>query len=138
LLERFAFWREKKTMEVLSFEVRQQDKVFLDNCRFEREVLGVSLNHPMSQVKIPPWDKHPRIAIIGGYIVQIKEVLTRKKEEMAFITVETPDQMREVVVFPRLFAEKRSLLQEDNLILVKGNKDGEKLLAEEISLLSRG
>jgi DNA polymerase-3 subunit alpha len=138
LLERFAFWREKKTMEALSFEVRQQDKVFLDNCRFEREVLGVSLNHPMSQVKIPPWDKHPRIAIIGGYIVQIKEVLTRKKEEMAFITVETPDQMREVVVFPRLFAEKRSLLQEDNLILVKGNKDGEKLLAEEISLLSRG
>lgn len=140
LLERFGFWRENKKTETLSFtqELKKQDKTSLTNYRYEREVLGVSLNHPMERVKIPPWDKHPRIAIIGGYVVKVKSILTRKKEEMAFVTLETPEQMREVVVFPRLFAEKRSLLQEDNLLIIKGNKDGEKLLAGEISLVDQG
>ncbi len=67
-------------------------------------------------------------ADLGGIIVAIKRIVTRKGERMAFVTLEDLDGICEVVVFPGAFEKSKEILKIDNLIFVKGRLDlrGEK------------
>lgn len=70
----------------------------------------------------------------GGIISSMKEIVTKKGDPMAFITIEDLHGAIEVVVFPRVFKTAKSLMVPDQLLLVSAKvsiRDGEeaKLLA---------
>ncbi|OHE60684.1 MAG: DNA polymerase III subunit alpha [Thermodesulfovibrio sp. RBG_19FT_COMBO_42_12] len=77
---------------------------------------------------------------IGGILRSIKKIQTRSKAEiMAYFTLEDPEGNIEVIVFPDLYRASQTLLQKDNLLLVKGTVDktekGTKIVSTEISRL---
>lgn len=61
---------------------------------------------------------------VGGEIVQVKEIVTKKGDPMAFVRLMFgPDQF-EATFFPGQYAQFRHILSEGNAILVMGEKDG--------------
>ena len=58
--------------------------------------------------------------IIGGLISEMSVKLTKKNQNMAFITLEDLRGTVEVVVFPRQYATYQSLLREDAKVFIKG------------------
>jgi DNA polymerase-3 subunit alpha len=77
----------------------------------------------------------------AGMISDIREILTKKKQEpMAFVRLDDGTAEVEVVVFPRIFAESKSIWIKDTPVLVEAKydeRDGEpKLLAERATLLT--
>lgn len=74
--------------------------------------------------------------IIGGMIVSKKTMLTKKNQNMAFLTLEDLMGTVEVVVFPQSYQKYRQWLEEDNKIFIKGRADVSeeegKLICEQI------
>ena len=58
--------------------------------------------------------------IIGGLISEMSVKLTKKNQNMAFVTLEDLRGTVEVVVFPRQYATYQSLLREDAKVFIKG------------------
>ena len=58
--------------------------------------------------------------VIGGIVMEIRRKLTRKNEQMAYVSIEDMLGMFECVVFPRVLDQYRTLLQGDALLVVKG------------------
>jgi len=105
---------------------------------FERELLGFFLtDHPLNQklgnlfslsthkiaeLKEIQTDTTVRI---GGLISQVKKIFTKKKnEEMAFISVEDhAGGSIECVVFPKVFARDKMLINIDAIVLITGKID---------------
>ncbi len=75
----------------------------------------------------------------GGIITEIKTIITKKGQPMAFITLEDMIGNMEVVVFPNVYAQYRDVITEGAKIFVSGNASvdastGEaKLLADKIA-----
>lgn len=55
-----------------------------------------------------------------GIITGIKKKMTKKNEEMAFLTVEDMTGSAEVLLFPRTVAENRALLQPSGIVYITG------------------
>ncbi len=85
-----------------------------------------------------PQDAAPRSfeATVGGIIVAVRPLKTRKGARMAAFTIEDPQGSLEVIVFPDAFEKAVSLIQTDCMVLVKGTFEREddkaKLKANEI------
>jgi len=60
---------------------------------------------------------------LGGIIVAIKRIVTKKGERMAFVRLEDLEGVCEIVVFPGVFGKSKELLNVDSLIFVKGRVD---------------
>lgn len=58
---------------------------------------------------------------VGGLIDRVKIQLTKKNEQMAFVTIEDMVGQMELVVFPRTFNQCRAILNGDKPILVRGS-----------------
>jgi DNA polymerase-3 subunit alpha len=75
-------------------------------------------------------------ATVGGIIVAVRPLKTRKGARMAAFTLDDPRGSLEVIVFPDAFEKAVSLIQTDSLVLVKGiferDEDKAKLKANEI------
>ncbi len=73
---------------------------------------------------------------VGGIITSCKMILTKKKERMAFVTLEDMAGAVEVVVFPSLFGSVENLLLQDTAVLVQGKlqkeEKGAKVIAAEL------
>ncbi len=73
---------------------------------------------------------------VGGLIAACKIILTKKKERMAFVSLEDMAGMIEVVVFPSLFITAESLLFQDSAVLIQGKlkkeEKGIKIIADEM------
>ncbi len=73
---------------------------------------------------------------VGGMITSCKMILTKKKERMAFVTLEDMAGSVEVVVFPSVFAAVENLLIQDAAVLVQGRlqkeEKGVKVIAAEM------
>jgi len=85
-------------------------------------------------------ERHDKEAIkVGGIVSGIKELITKKGDRMAFITLEDLSGSVEVIVFPEVYAIAMELLKSDEPLLVSGELDvGEeacKVMASEIVLL---
>ncbi len=117
---------------------------------YEKEMLGLYISdHPMKEYAkeiknkiniLPlnalkkPGSKNVNIAVM---ISDIKKITTKNNEVMAFLTIEDENgDASELIVFPRTYKEKATLLEKDKPLLVNGtisNKDGEmKILANTI------
>ena len=79
-------------------------------------------------------------ARVCGLVSAVKETLTRKKERMAFITIEDTKGYIEVIVFSELYRRSYEYIQSDMPIVIYGTVDKEaervKLIAREIMPLS--
>lgn len=58
--------------------------------------------------------------IIGGIITEVTKKFTKNNDMMAFIAVEDLYGTIEVIVFPKVFQRYKNLVNEDNMILIKG------------------
>ncbi len=116
---------------------------------YERELIGFYVSsHPLSKyakilknyatattANLSEFN-HQAEVTIGGIIDTIKEILTKKGDKMAFLSLQDLNGSCETVVFPSVYKAVGTLLQKDALIFVKGKIDARddvaKLLADEI------
>ena len=99
--------------------------------------------HPMSYIKA---EYNNKIITIGGIITNVRSILTKKGDKMAFVKIENKTDEAEFIVFPSTFAEYGGKLEVDNVIRVRGkvsatDKEGNitsdvKILAEAIEVIS--
>jgi DNA polymerase-3 subunit alpha len=79
--------------------------------------------------------------VIGGVVSAVREIITKKGDRMAFVTLEDTKGLVETVVFADTFAESREYLAADTPILVEGTLDrGEesvKVIVRKISPLTK-
>lgn len=113
--------------------------------RMEKELLGLYLTgHPLDpyQDKFRKWVDLPlselkesvdqKQVVVGGIISHVKQHLTKKRQKMAFITLEDRSESVDGVIFPRQYAKYRDLLQKGQPVIIIGKVDLEE---DEISLL---
>lgn len=76
------------------------------------------------------------VYVVGGIITNVSVKLTRKNQNMAYVTLEDMVGQTEVVVFPRDFEKNRLLLTVDNRVFIRGHADvgekGSKLILSDI------
>ncbi|MFH1653020.1 MAG: DNA polymerase III subunit alpha [Pseudomonadota bacterium] len=132
----------KKLVEVAQWDEHQ-------TLAYEKESLGFFITgHPLTQyqallktyatadtqsiVNVP--DK--RDVKIGGVVLRLKEITTKKGHRMGFLTIEDLKGSVEVVVFSELYVKSVTLLKSDKSLFVTGkvDNDGEscKIIAEDI------
>lgn len=118
----------------------------------ERELLGMYLSgHPLAEYEVVMRaqvtgttaelaelsDDAP--VVLGGLITAVKQVATRSGGMMAFMTLEDLSGTVEVLVFPRVLDESRSLLVVGTGVLVRGqvshDEDAVKVLAGAVTSL---
>ncbi len=107
---------------------------------WEKELLGLYVSaHPFEAVQkaLAPYiipltvlksQKEGTYVKSGGIISHVHEIVTRKGDPMAFVTMEDAAGHQEVVVFPEVFKKSKDVLQTDQLVLVSAKvsyRDGE-------------
>ncbi|OGP93830.1 MAG: DNA polymerase III subunit alpha [Deltaproteobacteria bacterium RBG_16_54_18] len=60
---------------------------------------------------------------VGGLVAEVKEISTKKGDQMAFLTLEDMKGRVEVIVFPDLFRKVRPYLTVDMPVVVRGQLD---------------
>jgi DNA polymerase-3 subunit alpha len=119
----------------------------------EKETIGFYITgHPLSRyadrlgmiVTADSSDLYARndreVLILAGIVSSIREVQTRRKETMAYITLEDLKGSFNVIFFPEIYKSSYELLHGEEPLLVKGSVDiGEdivKVIATEAALLA--
>lgn len=102
----------------------------LNNYKKEMEGLNII---PISNLKEQD-DK--RDVNIGGIVLAIKEINTKKGERMAYLTIEDLYGTIEVILFPDIYRKSEHILSMDTPIIINGNIDktekGTKVIARKI------
>ncbi|NLV48959.1 MAG: DNA polymerase III subunit alpha [Clostridiaceae bacterium] len=80
-------------------------------------------------------------AVMAGIVTSRKNKLTRSNEWMSFLTLEDLLGVYEVIVFPKLYADRQTMLEEGSVLLIGGRismreDDAPKLIAEVIDWLA--
>ncbi|OFZ54398.1 MAG: hypothetical protein A3D92_08855 [Bacteroidetes bacterium RIFCSPHIGHO2_02_FULL_44_7] len=119
---------------------------------WEKELLGLYVSgHPLDQFRekfksqksnlkiIKENGKEGEVVVIGGLIEELRPVITKSGEKMAFIKLVDPFDSIEAVVFPRTLSEFISILNPEECIAVKARlslRNGEKsLIVEKVKRL---
>jgi DNA polymerase-3 subunit alpha len=122
-----------------------------DKLAWERELLGLYISgHPLEEHHEKMSKINQKISklsdcnkddpcVIAGLITEVRDVLTKGNERMVFLKLEDLTGHADVVLFPKVFEEYKSLVTLDNCIAVKGRiskRNGEtSLLGEKIKAL---
>lgn len=142
-------------VEIKPAPVQHPDK---EQLLWERDLMGLYLSahpldkydtyfeeqtHPMSLLST---ENDGKLIIVGGIVTNVRTILTKKGDKMAFVKIENKTSETEFIVFPSTFAEHGAKLEMDNVLRVTGkinakDKDGNptsevKILAESIELVS--
>ena len=118
---------------------------------WEKELLGLYVSgHPLdayrtllesraSIEKIREELREGMLGVASGIVEEIRPVVTKRGDRMAFVRVADFTGNIEVVCFPKIFATHHALLQPEACIAIKGrksNRNGEaSLIAEDIKVL---
>jgi len=77
---------------------------------------------------------------LGGIITELRRSITKKGESMAYLTLEDMSGSIRVLVFPKVYSQYYSLLQNDQIVFLEGrlslNDDERKVFAEKITVLT--
>ena len=125
---------------------------------WERDLMGLYLSaHPLDKydtyfneqthpMELITPENNGKLVTIGGIVTNIRTILTKKGDKMAFVKIENKTTETEFIVFPSVFAEHGAKLEVDNVLRVQGkvnatDKDGNltsdaKVMAEVIELVS--
>ena len=99
---------------------------------WERELLGLYLSqHPLEMFETflseqcvplaslkPEHDGKP--VTVGGAIVDVREILTKNGQKMAFIKIEDQSGELEAILFPNAFQQTLGLWQRDRIVMIRG------------------
>jgi DNA polymerase-3 subunit alpha len=116
---------------------------------FEKEALGFYITgHPLTRFEdlldkftnantISLKEKNDgEIVRIGGIIINIKTIKTKKGDLMAFVTLEDQHGTVEIIIFSLVYAAIQEILIEDNTVIiqgrVKGDENSVKILADTV------
>lgn len=118
---------------------------------WEKELLGLYVSgHPLDEYKeilekrasirkINESLREGMLGVASGIVEEIKPIMTKKGDKMAFVRLADFTGTIETVVFPKIFAKHEELLQPESCVAIKGRKsmrNGEvNLVAEEIKKL---
>ena len=104
--------------------------------QYERELIGVYLSgHPLDQHADRLKDqgvitsrdlehrRHDETVVVAGIVTESRRIITRRSEEMAFITLEDQLGPVEIIVFPQLYSQYHSILNGDSILIVQGRND---------------
>jgi len=122
-----AFAKAQLTLEAPTevFNVR-------DQLLWERELLGLYLSqHPLQvyehflaeqtmPIKSLTKELDGKQVVIGGSVVESREIVTKKGSKMAFVKVEDLGGELEVILFPSIYQQTTGIWQRDHVILIKG------------------
>ncbi len=120
----------KLSGDVVEYPQREQ-------LQWERELLGLYLSqHPLkdyrvwlSEQTVPMTDIKPELhgktVIIGGIIVDTREITTKNGQKMAFVKLADGQHELELILFPRVYAEAPDLWQKDKVISATGKITGQ-------------
>jgi len=105
----------------------------IEKLAWERELLGLYLSgHPLDKFKKTIEEKNYKINyakinakegkefMIAGMIEEVRAIVTKKGDNMAFVKISDYDDTLEMVVFPRTMSEFKDLLIKDKCVAVKG------------------
>ena len=83
-----------------------------------------------------------RMVSVGGLILAKRQVLTKRNEQMAILTIEDYTQTMQIVIFPRTYAKCQQITAVDMAVSIRGkadvNDESVQIIAEDIMLLSDG
>ncbi len=117
---------------------------------WERELLGLYLSqHPLElfagyleEQTVPLSSLLPehdnRAVVIGGAVVEAREIVTKKGQKMAFVKVEDRTGEIEVILFPGAYQQTIGLWERDRVVLIRGKinaKDREGNIGQELKVL---
>jgi DNA polymerase III subunit alpha len=102
----------------------------------EKELLGLYLSdHPLKRIEqelhrkvdtyanqVTPEMEDYEVRV-GGVIKGVRPVVTKTGKAMAFVQLEDLTSTIEVIVFPKVFEERRHLLLSDTVVIVRGKVD---------------
>lgn len=91
------------------------------------EILLQMASMPIGDVQDVPGSDNRRDMVLGGMIVERKNIMTKKGDRMCFATLEDLTGKIECIVFPKVFLEFEELLATDEPLLISGQVN----LAEE-------
>ncbi len=115
----------------------------------ERETLGLYVSsHPLADVRdqlrrkvdcslreVAVRRENEKVTV-GGLISTVRQLVTKKGDQMAFVMLEDLTGSHEITIFSRTYAQCRELLVQDRVIIVRGRMDGRggepKLVADEV------
>ncbi len=157
LYSRYSSNKEKKAAGQRSFfdMVDEEEEFYDEDFKFpdleeedhqqrlksEREYLGIFLSgHPLDPYKelfeklglINIELKDGSTGIIGGYLTEIKEHITKNQNRMAFLTLECWSDTIEVIAFPDAYEQYQLLLEEFKPLLIEGKVDEGKIIVSRI------
>jgi DNA polymerase-3 subunit alpha len=103
---------------------------------WEKDLVGVYVSeHPLSQV-LPrlrdivtvhagslSGESNGQQVTIAGMVQRVRRHITKKGDEMAFVTLEDLQGTCDVVVFPRVWAQTKDLWQPENILVLGGKID---------------
>jgi len=106
---------------------------------WERELVGVYISeHPLSECLTELRDVITAYAgaldqsmngqqvVLAGMVCRVRDHVTKKGDEMAFVTLEDLQGTCDVVVFPNVWAKTKDLWRRDEILVVAGKVDGER------------
>jgi len=125
-----------KTFDTAPTTTRVQDYSSQEKLSLEKELLGFYISdHPLNGVSrsarlmapislcdIPESSETKTVTAIA-LILECKEVITKKGDQMAILQLEDLTGSTEAVVFPKTFAKVKHLLQKDKRLMVWGKID---------------
>ncbi|NLJ24797.1 MAG: DNA polymerase III subunit alpha [Firmicutes bacterium] len=104
--------------------------------QYERELIGVYLSgHPLDQYahRLGDWGvttsrelerRSPsENVVVAGVVVDLRRVLTRRNDEMAFVTIEDQAGPIEIIIFPQVYEKYRQLLSGEAILIIEGRND---------------
>ncbi|PGM47454.1 DNA polymerase III subunit alpha [Bacillus thuringiensis] len=109
-----------------------------EKANWEKELLGVYISaHPLQKYHFRNWQEFSEggQALVGGIVTKVKSFLDKKKNKMAFVSLDTYQGQREVVVFSSTYTKFEHLLVVDSVVMIDGKKQNESLLANKIKTL---
>jgi len=122
-----------------------------DKLSWEKELLGLYVSgHPLDEHREKLEKREMTIArikslaaelavVAAGIVEEVKPVVTKKGDQMAFVKIADFSGMIEVVIFPKVFIEFKNILVKEKCIAIKGRtseRNGEKsIIAEKMKEL---
>jgi DNA polymerase-3 subunit alpha len=123
-------------------DAEDMDEVVLEECepwtareelRHEKEALGFFLTgHPLERFKDIlammssatstdiKTSANGKEAVFGGLVTGVKQILDRKQNPMAFVTVEDREGQAEAILFSDVLERARQSVRDDGVVLLKG------------------
>lgn len=132
MLENDAVLKPTLKLQIGGVEYSQREQL-----QWERELLGIYLSqHPLDDYKV--WleeqtmalheitpDHHNRAATIGGVVLDVRSIVTKNGQKMAFVQLADATGETELILFPRTYIDSEALWEKDRIVTVTGKISGQ-------------